>query len=477
MNQEEKQNKRPFAEVPYLSFAGPEDEIEEKNSPAGGDQNLNESESAPDVHTQALRSIKEDERKKLKKTVDTLTERGFFVSDMVFSSGLAEQIRTPILDWPSRTDDAINLNHLLREARNFRVSLSETNPEQATLPNLEPVEKALESAFEVIGSLTDAQFGEFLYSDYFQQQQVFQRLLGELVDQSLIPREDHDNVGKPERIADRLNGRLRNLFSQPNSNLGANSAIHEYLPEFDLQPLDHMLWVVANVLLDDTPLSNQEKGIIRAVALLHDLEKAVMSKGPFHPDIGATIARSLLLHLHSQMPVDYPLDQVDAICRFISIHHLVERVFTPASDGQQQLFTTVATDKRTDLFGKDLLERMQSTQNQAMGDFQIGRRHEVNDLDHVKESASLLNLLQLFELIAHTNKLQTTQITITSIREWVRGQSVISKNQLIGMIRMVEADLVTTDKNPDLIQGRLDQLKILERGLLALSEVGVAEGR
>lgn len=477
MNHEEKQGQRSFGEVPYLSFASPEDQTAKKNSPAGGDQNLNESEPAQDDHAQALQSIKELERKQLKQTISKLVERAFFVSDIVFSSGLAEQIRTPILDWPSRTEDAINLNHLLREARNFRTSLSETNPEQATLPNLEPVEKAPESAFEVIGSLTDTQFGEFLYSDYLQQQQVFQRSLGELVDQSLIPREDHDDVGEPERIAHRLDGRLRNLFSQPNSNLGANSGIHEHLPEFDLQPLEHMLWVVANVLLDDTPLSNQEKGIIRAVALLHDLEKAVMSKGPFHPDIGAAIARSLLLHLHSQLPVDYPLDQVDAICRFISIHHLVERVFTPASDGQQKLFATVSTDKRTDLFGNDLLERMQSTQNQAMGDFQIGRRHEVNDLDHVKESASLLNLLQLFELIAHTNKLQTTQITIVSIRDWVRGQSVISKNQLIGMIRMVEADLVTTDKNPDLIQGRLEQLKILERGLLALSEVGVTEGR
>ncbi len=74
-------------------------------------------------------------------------------------------------------------------------------------------------------------------------------------------------------------------------------------------------------------------------------------------------------------------------------------------------------------------------------------------------------------------RLEATQRMISELFSLYRSPDAGKVRTLMGLIPLIEADLVATDRSPDEVRFRLNQLKVILQGLVTLSTTTTADGR
>lgn len=316
-----------------------------------------------------------------------------------------------------------------------------------------------------LGNLTDQEFRKKLYkfegvndfySHYFQN-----RIVGE--------------VGFREAIlADRFRifvGALSDFYSRATVSLGGeNENLTNPAEGHMLAAREHMLWVPANLRLDDLSIGVHEKRVVRFVALLHDWGKAVMERNGQHPEIGASMIWSVLFFLHQKNPNLYPLGLIKNVCWAIKMHHMLERVFSPTNEKSIE-----AVEQQSNLDDQQFAQRvvvmllwLQDTVAQT--DLHTLVFEPVISKQQVNELLERLKILATLAAPASENmssQALTTLEAIAELRNLQLDREPNTPSLILGLVRMIEADLIASDRETKEIEKRLNQLKLLTQGFVA----------
>ncbi len=305
-----------------------------------------------------------------------------------------------------------------------------------------------------LGDLTDAEFQKqfFENTDFFAE-----RKIGSVA-----------SFDVAQSIKGLLEGRLHDVFHTDNI-VGTAANLDLPAPGLQLTSRDHMIWMVGNPRLDDLPITRSDRRVARVTAILHDWGKIVMFQNRQHPEIGAAMARSILLYLHQEEPTLYPIDFVNDVCWSISMHHLLERIFQPLK--------------------KDSLAKLskQRIENRGLWPYQTKRRFakksedwflyqsaqtnlENNRNEHVISIEQYHNFMEFLRILAYYEKLPATQHAIEELTELLRNPNAKNIGLLLTIVRVIEADLVATDRPPSETAFRLNQLQLVLQGILATAE-------
>ena len=263
-------------------------------------------------------------------------------------------------------------------------------------------------------------------------------------------------------------GRLFDVFHADNI-VGEATNLDRPAPGLQLTSRDHMIWMVGNPRLDDLPITRSERRVARVTAILHDWGKIVMFQNSQHPEIGAAIARSILLHLHQEAPKLYPIDFVNDVCWSIGMHHLLERIFQPLK--------------------KDSLAKLSKKRiaNRGLWPYQTKRRFakksedwflyqaaqtslEKNKNEHVISVEQYYNFMEFLRILAYHEKLSTAQHAIAALMELLTNPNAKNIGLLLALVRVIEADLVATDRPESETSFRLNQLQLVLQGILVTAE-------
>ncbi len=322
-----------------------------------------------------------------------------------------------------------------------------------------------EAGGKTLGDLTDEEFRERLY-----------KFSGENRDYSwYFQNRTVGKVGRKDQIlaagSNVFTGPLSDFYKRTNALMGGNNEnLTKPAEGHKLAAREHMLWVPANLKLDDLSIGVHEKRVVRYVALLHDWGKAVMERNGQHPEIGASMVWSVLMYLHQQNPKLYPWRLIESVCWAIKMHHMLERVFSPTNENSM----LVITNHR----GED--DQLFAQQVVAMQQWLLSFVNQTNLIDLTSEP--IINTNQIKELLEGLRILATlatptpnvmtalAATTLEAVAELRYIQVDTNPNTLgliLGLVRMVEADLIATDRKDIEVESRINQLKLLTQGLLA----------
>ena len=230
---------------------------------------------------------------------------------------------------------------------------------------------------------------------------------------------------------------------------------------------EHMLWMPANLRLNDLPISASEKRVIRTVALLHDWGKAVLERNGQHPEIGAAMVLSVLIRLHQTNSNLYPWEFIEKVCWSISMHHILERIFQPTKaeslrripeevDDSQGFWTEFSLSQRANDLQKTLLDHVSTTSLETIQSEHIIRK------DQFQALIEFLQILATYEVLP-----PATLKALSELKNIQDETSAKSLSLIMGLVRMIEADLIATDRDVGEVTYRISQLKLLTQGLLA----------
>lgn len=401
-------------------------------------------------------------------SISALQDNRFTVEQIELHENQFE-MRVPILSWPGMHDDATALAEMLGETTGT-----------------------------TIGVLTDEAFQKLLFSLLLKneveegtagamRQAISQRLIG-------TPFESvHHDV-----LTEALNGPLQEYYRRKNS-VFTNGNLSQTAADSAVPISDHQQWVVANLRLNNAELPNLQKRIIRFVSIFHDWGKIVLARNGQHPEISAAMARTVLLLLHQQDRELYPLPFIEQVCWSISIHHVIERTFQPLKNQELSLLSVNPSTDATTLDGVSMSVRMgeierwflaQSKDTSIEQPALVMQRKQTLDFLHYLQvlagnQLALLATEQQVEVGSverqqfirlQQQRLEATQRMISELFALYRNPDPEKVRTLTGLILLIEADLVATDRPVDEVNNRLNQLKIILQGLLALSRTNNVDG-
>jgi hypothetical protein len=387
-------------------------------------------------------------------------EREQFTVTTINIKDLGSEMVVPILTWEGIERNVIDLRELFGEpVMDVRVS----TPDQPDDENPEQKSFLSQSKFH-LGDYTDAEFRERFFNapEFFNQRGVGQITSSEL----------------SQGINQRLLGRLH-AFYHADTSVGRATNLDQPAPELQLTSREHMIWMVGNLRLDDLPVTSAQRRVARITAILHDWGKIVMSRNGQHPEIGAAMARSILLLLHQQNPSLYPMELVNDVCWSINMHHLLERVFKPVkeeslskisddSEINQTLLTYNQADPNT-MSAHLLKNSVQKSEEWYL--YQAAKTNiKASNNEHVISVEQYHSFMEYLQTLAYYEDIPESQHALGELTELLRNPDEKNIGLMLAMVRVIEADLVASDRPPSETAFRLNQLQLVLQGILATAE-------
>lgn len=387
-------------------------------------------------------------------------EREQFTVTTIKITDLGSEMVVPILTWDGMERNVTDLRELFGEPiLDVQVSTSEQPDDKG------PEQKSFlsQSKFH-LGDYTDSEFRERFFNapEFFNQREVGQIVTSEL----------------SRGINQKLLGRLH-AFYHADTSVGRATNLDQPAPGLELTSKEHMIWMVGNLQLDDLPVTSAQRRVARITAILHDWGKIVMSRNGQHPEIGAAMARSILLLLHQQNPSLYPVELVNDVCWSINMHHLLERVFKPV---KEESLNKISDD---DEVNQTLLTYNQTDPN-AISDHQLKnsvKKSEAWYLLHVAKTnlkashneqvisvEQYHSFMEYLQTLAYYEDIPESQHALRELTELLRNPDKKNIGLMLAMVRVIEADLVATDRPPAETAFRLNQLQFVLQGMLATAE-------
>lgn len=313
------------------------------------------------------------------------------------------------------------------------------------------------SFVEKLGQLSDKDFRAMMFISNEEGKFIYDRQLGYPMDQDELDKYLSAAYYSGSGI---LLGFLRNYYFDLNA-----SILSEYSEKFTLQTIDHMLLVVANLKLDDIGVDESEnidytKGVIRLLAIFHDIEKLFLLQSEYHPEIGASIFHNLFNDSH-QLRTILSEEVIVLVSDLISIHHIVGRFFRPITSVLYQL--SDSSCMRGDY------EKLLA----SVGNFRLGDTLSSDDIAVLNQYLlkiwrySNAHVPDLSRQTSVYKVLFSVDLFSQNLRlfEWLQVHNHFDHNWLTIFMRFVEADTVSTvnsDKSTKMIEEWLAQLKLFE---------------
>lgn len=387
-------------------------------------------------------------------------EREQFTVTTIKITDLGSEMVVPILTWQGIERNVTDLRELFGEPI---LDIQVSTPEQTDDENPEQKSFLSQSKFH-LGDYTDAEFLERFFNvpEFFNQREVGQIVTSEL----------------SRGINQKLLGRLH-AFYHADTSVGRATNLDQPAPGLELTSREHMIWMVGNLQLDDLPVTSAQRRVARITAILHDWGKIVMSRNGQHPEIGAAMARSILLLLHQQDPGLYPMELVNDVCWSINMHHLLERVFKPVkeeslnkisddSEVNQTLLTYNQADPNT-MSAHLLKNSVKRSEEWYL--YQAAKTNiKASNNEQVISVEQYHSFMEYLKTLAYYEDIPESQHALRELTELLRIPDEKNIGLMLAMVRVIEADLVATDRPPSETAFRLNQLQLVLQGILATAE-------
>lgn len=382
----------------------------------------------------------------------TALEQEQFSVTKIQITEFGSKITVPILTWDGIERNVADLRELFGEPI---LDIQVSTPEQKSFLS--------QSKFN-LGDYTDAEFRERFFNapEFFNQREVGQIVTSEL----------------SRGINQKLLGRLH-AFYHADTSVGRATNLDQPAPGLELTSREHMIWMVGNLQLDDLPVTSAQRRVARITAILHDWGKIVMSRNGQHPEIGAAMARSILLLLHQQDPGLYPMELVNDVCWSINMHHLLERVFKPVkeeslnkisddSEVNQTLLTYNQADPNT-MSAHLLKNSVKRSEEWYL--YQAAKTNiKASNNEQVISVEQYHSFMEYLKTLAYYEDIPESQHALRELTELLRIPDEKNIGLMLAMVRVIEADLVATDRPPSETAFRLNQLQLVLQGILATAE-------
>jgi len=377
-------------------------------------------------------------------------EREQFTVTTIKITDLGSEMVVPILTWDGIDRNVTDLRELFGEPI---LDIQVSTPEQTDDENPEQKSFLSQSKFH-LGDYTDAEFRERFFNapEFFNQRGVGQIASSEL----------------SQGINQRLLGRLH-AFYHADTSVGRATNLDQPAPGLELTSKVHMIWMVGNLQLDGLPITSTQRRVARITAILHDWGKIVMSRNGQHPEIGAAMARSILLLLHQQNPSLYPMELVNDVSWSINMHHLLERVFKPLKVEPLKKLSKKRSANRG--LWPYQTRRRSAVKSEDWFLYQAALTSlEKNKNEHVISVEQYYSFMEYLQTLAYYEDIPESQHALRELTELLRNPDEKNIGLMLAMVRVIEADLVATDRPPTETAFRLNQLQFVLQGILATAE-------